>query len=186
MNPITLSIYLIWFISEILVNRLTRSKNQSNNGNDKNSLALIWLTVVLAVTASVVIAMNFSYPISSSTSILYVGLSVILFGVILRFTIIRSLGIFFTADVTIRENHALKTNGFYKFIRHPSYFASLLSFAGFGLSLNNWVSFLLVTFSIFAAFIYRIKVEEIALINHFGPQYLDYKKSTKGLIPFIF
>ncbi|WP_091394853.1 methyltransferase family protein [Flavobacterium noncentrifugens] len=61
------------------------------------------------------------------------------------------------------ENHKLKTDGFYKFLRHPSYFASLVSFVGFGISLNNWIALAIITTAIFTAFAYRIQVEEKVL-----------------------
>ena len=104
----------------------------------------------------------------------------------MRIIVIRSLGREFTSDVTIRENHQLKTSGFYQFVRHPSYAFSLLSFIGFGLSLNNWVSLLLITATIIYVFMRRINVEESALVSQFGDQYLKYKETTSRLIPFLF
>ncbi len=186
MNLLTLTIYTIWFISEILINVLTKSKTESKNSKDKNSLRIIWLTIAISIAVSVLIATNFWFPISVNGSLILVGLSLIILGVVLRLIIIKSLGAFFTSDVAICETHQLKTDGFYAFLRHPSYFASLLSFMGFGLSLNNWISCLIITISIFTAFMYRIKVEETALIHHFGTDYLAYKKRTKALIPFIY
>jgi protein-S-isoprenylcysteine O-methyltransferase Ste14 len=100
--------------------------------------------------------------------------------------IIKTLGQMFTADVTIKRNHKLKKGGFYKYLRHPSYSASLLSFVGFGISLKNLISLMLVIILILTAFIIRIRVEEKELIEHFGSENLDYKKGTKGIIPFIY
>jgi isoprenylcysteine carboxyl methyltransferase (ICMT) family protein YpbQ len=39
---------------------------------------------------------------------------------ILRLAIIATLGQFFTVEVTIKQNHKLKKDGFYKYLRHPS------------------------------------------------------------------
>lgn len=41
-------------------------------------------------------------------------------------------GEFFTVQVAIKEDHQLKTDGYYTNVRHPSHTASLLSFIGFG------------------------------------------------------
>jgi len=118
--------------------------------------------------------------------ITYLGLALIVIGVIIRLIIIKSLGSFFTANVTIKQNHKLKTDGFYRFLRHPSYTALLLSFIGFGISLNNWISLMIIVITILIVFINRIRIEEKVLIEYFGQEYLDYKKTTKALIPFIY
>lgn len=163
-----------------------RSKASDKQNSDKSSLSLIWITIIISIALSAYISMNYYIPISANNIVRYLGLFMILAGVVLRLIIIKSLGQFFTVDVTIRQNHVLKKDGFYSYLRHPSYFASLFSFVGFGLSLNNLISLLITTLSVLIVFIYRIKVEERALIEHFDEEYLEYKKSTKGLIPFIY
>ncbi|MFT4030783.1 MAG: isoprenylcysteine carboxylmethyltransferase family protein [Siphonobacter sp.] len=186
MNNLFILVYSSWFLSELLLNRLMHSKADDRQNTDQGSLSLIWITIMISISIAVVVSNLYYWPIRKGILIQYVGLIVIIAGMVLRLTVIASLGSFFTVDVTIRENHTLKKDGFYRYLRHPSYFASLLSFVGFGLSLNNWISFLIVVVAIVGAFRYRIKVEEQALINQFGQDYLDYKKSTKGLIPFLF
>lgn len=177
--------YVIWLISEIALNRMLHSNSTDKQGADKNSLLIIWVIIVTAVTGAVFIANKFAMPISANGVIKYVGLGVILCGVVLRIIAIRTLGKFFTVDVTIRQNHQLVKNGMYKYFRHPSYTASLLSFIGFGLSLNNWYSLLIIVATIVAVFTMRIRIEERALTTQFGEQYLQYKKQAWGLVPFI-
>jgi protein-S-isoprenylcysteine O-methyltransferase Ste14 len=104
----------------------------------------------------------------------------------LRLTAIISLGRFFTVNVAIREGHTIKQDGMYKYVRHPSYAASLLSFLGFGISLNNWVSLLVVFVPVTIAFLYRIKVEEAMLSAGLGDAYTAYKKRTYRLLPGIY
>ena len=87
--------------------------------------------------------------------------------------------------MAITEGHQLKMDGFYSIVRHPSYFASWLSFVGYGISLNNWVSLVIVATMILGAFLYRISVEEKVLIGQFGDAYLKYREATKAIIPFI-
>ena len=186
MNAVFTITYLVWGLSEVLINRLLRSKASDKSGMDKNSLGLIWLGVLIGIGLAVFISMKYSFPISDNYSVKYIGLAIIVSGIILRLIIIKSLGAFFTADVTIRQDHKLKTNGFYKFVRHPSYSASLLSFIGFGISLNNWISLLIILVVVLIVFMNRIKTEERALIGFFGEDYVAYAKSTKTLIPYIY
>jgi len=164
---------------------MLRSKGTDKQNADKNSLAIIWITVVAAITLATVIAMNFYFPIAVNPVIKYVGLAIIYLGILLRLAAIVGLGRFFTVDVTIREDHRLKQDGLYKYLRHPSYFASLLSFIGYGISLNNWISLILVVVAVLIVFKMRINIEEKALIEQFGAEYLEYKKKVKGLIPFV-
>ena len=186
MNLIFLSVYAVWLVSEILINRLLKSNATDTQNLDKNTLKIIWATIIVTNSLSIIIANIYYFPIYSDKTFRFVGLIIILTGCILRFLSIRSLGRQFTADVTIRQGHQLKTDGMYKYLRHPSYSASLLSFAGFGISLNNWLSLILLLSAVTVAFNIRINVEETALINQFGPDYLDYKKKTYRLIPFLF
>lgn len=186
MNPAFTIIYLIWFLSETLLNRLLHSKSTDKQNADKNSLLIIWVTVVAAIILAMYISISYYFPIYPDVIIRYAGLAIIMFGIILRIAAVLSLGKFFTVDVTIREDHKLKKDGLYKYLRHPSYFASLVSFIGFGISINSWPGLILIVVSVMTVFIFRIKIEEKILIGQFGAEYLDYKKRTKGIIPFLY
>ncbi len=178
--------YIIWFLSEILISRFFHSKKTDKQNVDKGSLYLIWIIIFISIFTAVYISNKYFVPLLKDSNIEYFGLFLVYLGIILRLAIIKTLGHFFTVDVTIKQNHRLKKDGFYKHLRHPSYSASLLSFIGFGISLNNLISLTLVFILILTAFIIRIKVEERTLIEHFGSEYLDYKKTTKAIIPFIY
>ena len=164
---------------------MLRSQSTDKQNADKNTLTIIWLTVVIAITLATFISIYFYLPISKNAAIKYIGIAVIYFGILLRLASIVGLGRFFTVDVTIRKDHKLKTDGLYQFLRHPSYFASLLTFIGFGISLNNWLSLLLVTAAVIVVFRMRIDIEEKILIEQFGDEYQAYRKRVKGLIPFV-
>jgi hypothetical protein len=51
----------------------------------------------------------------------YVGLALLTLGGTLRVAAVFALGRRFTELVAIQENHRLKTDGLYRYIRHPSY-----------------------------------------------------------------
>jgi len=186
MNLIFTITYSIWFLSEILINSLLRSKETDKPNVDKGSMYLIWIIIFVSIFTAVFVSNKYYAPLLKDSNIEYFGLLLIYIGIILRLAIIKTLGHFFTVDVTIRQNHRIKKDGFYKHLRHPSYSAALLSFIGFGISLNNLISLTLVFILVLTAFIIRIKVEERVLLEHFGSEYLDYKKNTKGIIPFIY
>ncbi len=179
-------IYSIWFISEVLVNRLLRSGQDDKKHQDKGSIRIIWITILVANTSGIVIASFLSRPISNLILLPYFGLFLMIAGMIFRFISIWSLGKMFTVDVTIRDKHMIKKDGLYKLIRHPSYSGALVTFVGFGISLNNWISLIIICVPVAMAFLHRIKIEERLLIDQFGLDYINYMKKTYRLIPWIY
>jgi protein-S-isoprenylcysteine O-methyltransferase Ste14 len=179
-------IWIAWLLSEIFLNRLWRSKIANSKELDKNSLNLIWISIVVSMTLGILCSNYWVAPIVTNSALLYIGSALIVIGMIIRFIAIRTLGKFFTVDLAIHGNHSLVQHGLYKTIRHPSYTGSLLSFFGFGLSLNNWISLIIIFVPILITFINRINIEEKLMLSQFGPDYETYKKKSKRLIPGIY
>ena len=94
-----------------------------------------------------------------------------------------ALGKFFTVDVATHDDHSLVDTGPFRFVRHPSYTGLLLEFCGFGVSLGNGLSLLVVILPIVAALAYRMRVEEAALRRVLGAPYDAYCARTKRIIP---
>jgi protein-S-isoprenylcysteine O-methyltransferase Ste14 len=163
-----------------------RSKNADSKELDKNSLSLIWIAIIASMTLGIFIAIYWAVPMINTNLLLYLGSAFILAGMIIRFIAIRTLGKFFTVNLAIQGNHRLIKNGLYRNIRHPSYSGSLLSFLGFCLSLNNWLSLIIIFIPVLITFINRINIEEKLLFEQFGSEYEEYKKRTKRLIPMIY
>ena len=179
------TVWIIWLSSEIIINRSFRTTYHKLS-HDKGTLRMIWITLAASITSGVLVAIFTSHFISHHILIPYTGLLIILMGLIFRFYAIISLGRFFSVNVSITTAHKLKTDGIYRYIRHPSYLGSLVSFAGMGLSLNNWISLIIIFVPVLIAMLNRIRIEEKVLTEHFGNEYLEYKRKTKRLIPFVY
>lgn len=179
-------IYFGWLLSEVLLNRLLRGSDSDKKQQDKGSLLLIWLIIIASTTGAGAITGYIKGTIYPSIFINYAGLILIIVGIIIRFTAIAQLGRLFTVMVTIREGHLIKKDGLYKYLRHPSYAGSLLSFLGYGLSMNHWYSLVIAFVPVLIVFIYRMNVEEKVLLSQFNGEYEDYIKHTKRIIPFIY
>lgn len=181
---------LLWLATEVFYKQRLSSNETDKKGKDKSSLNILWVIIILSISLSIFVSyIRFStlaLTIVKDQWIVYLGLILIFTGILSRIFIVRSLGKYFTVDVTIRQDHKIKKDGFYSVLRHPSYAASLLTFLGLGLYLNNWLSLIIACVPPFLAFSYRIAVEEKALVEQFGQDYLDYRKSTKKLIPYIY
>jgi protein-S-isoprenylcysteine O-methyltransferase Ste14 len=179
-------IWICWVLSEFLLNRIFRSDMSNSKELDKNSWRVIWLTIGISITLGVLCKKFIDIPIAGSIYIGYLGLSFLICGMIIRFIAIYTLGKFFTVDLAIKEDHKLVKNGLYKYIRHPAYSGSLLSFLGLGLSMNNWLSMIVIFVPVLLAFSNRIRIEEKLLLDQIGLEYGAYMKNTKRLVPFIY
>lgn len=114
------------------------------------------------------------------------GFAVMAFGVGTRFLAIHQLGKLHMPVVAIQADHPLMDQGLYSQVRHPSYLGAIVALTGFGLALGNWVSALMVLVAALISYGYRIHVEEMALMKGLGDRYVDYRRRTKRLIPWIY
>ena len=64
------------------------------------------------------------------TPLAAVGLTLSIFGGLLRMYCFNTLGRFFTFDFCIRRDHKLVTTGPYSIVRHPSYSGFIIAYVG--------------------------------------------------------
>jgi len=91
----------------------------------------------------------------------------------------------YSGTVVIREGHQLVTHGIYRFIRNPMYFGVIMALLGLPMFASSLYGVLTMSLLI-PLFLNRIRMEEKLLTEEFQEQYLEYKSTTKRLIPFIF
>lgn len=115
----------------------------------------------------------------------WAGIVILLIGMVLRWGSIWFLGRYFTGRVQIQDDHELISRGIYRWLRHPSYTGGIMIFIGIALSINNWLALIVNLLIIAGAYLYRIKIEERALINYFGDAYKEYMKRTWRIFPYL-
>ncbi len=177
---------IVWVGSEILLTRMKHS-DQTSSRRDSHSIRILWLTISLSIAAGVFVRVRGigSLPIESSPMSLG-GLTLIVAGLLLRWIAVLNLRKYFTVDVAILKDHTIVNTGLYKHLRHPAYAGALLSFIGLAFTFANWMSLLVIVIPTTWAFLYRIRVEERALLQHFGESYRTYCSSTYRLVPWIY
>lgn len=111
------------------------------------------------------------------------GSLVALSGVALREWAILTLGRLFTQSVMIREQHAVVATGPYRWLRHPAYTGTLLTLVGLMLTLDNWLSVVVITVGFFVGHVPRIRVEERVLEENLGEPYREFERTRKRLVP---
>jgi protein-S-isoprenylcysteine O-methyltransferase Ste14 len=133
------------------------------------------------------------------TSTLVLGYILMIIGSLGRLWCYKTLGIFFTYEITIRQSHKLIRTGPYAYVRHPSYTFILILVTGMFLVhqrlanflpnnqftqilfgplaiLANWIMLILV-------FMKRVVREEEELKKKFGKEWTQYTSETKRFIP---
>ncbi len=96
----------------------------------------------------------------------------------------RHLGRNWSAEVVVKEGHALIRSGPYAHVRHPIYTGILLAFLGTAVSIGEWRALLAVPFALLA-FVLKSRLEEGRMRQTF-PEYELYQRETAALIPFIY
>ncbi|MDQ3118894.1 MAG: isoprenylcysteine carboxylmethyltransferase family protein [Verrucomicrobiota bacterium] len=186
--PLSLKLGLVYLISEILLTVTRRSCSRTGTKQDRSTLRMLWLVIVLSIAAGVCLAQYFpaAAALAHGREIAFIGVALFVAGLFLRWWAIITLGRFFTVDVSIEKDHEVVERGPFRLVRHPSYSGVLLAFVGFALTLGNWMAGLVVLLPIALAFNYRMKVEEEALSDALGSRYTDYMKRTKRLVPLVY
>ena len=115
--------------------------------------------------------------------IAWFGVALGVCGLALRLWAVMTLRERYTRTLLIQEHHPIESNGPYRWVRHPGYLGSLLCFAGVALASANLIVLIASIAATFAAYIYRIKVEDQMLTAALGPAYAEYRKHVGALVP---
>lgn len=94
------------------------------------------------------------------------------------------LGRNWSAMVTVKQDHQLVRSGPYSIVRHPIYSGLLLAGLGTALAVGEVRGFLAVALA-FVGWLIKSRSEERFMIEEFGDEYLEYRRRTGGLVPFI-
>ena len=179
------TIALVFFLSEVILLIFKRAGKKQTDNRDRNSMALLWTIILVSIALAV------SYTIMFPTAIpgkflKLAATATLIVGTVIRWTAIYQLKNAFTVDVAISKDQKLKSDGLYRYLRHPSYTGLLLDFFGLSLFLNSAIAVVIIMIPVFLGLIYRVGIEEKALMEAFGKEYEAHCARTKRFIPFIY
>ncbi len=95
-----------------------------------------------------------------------------------------TLGKNWSGTVTIKKDHELVQKGPYALSRHPIYTGALTALTGTALSVGTPRVLLALPFAL-GAFLFKMRIEEKFMSEHFGATYADYTRRVKRLVPFV-
>lgn len=103
----------------------------------------------------------------------------------MQVAVYKSLGSVYTTEAVILKNHKLKTDGYYKLIRHPQYLFQLIADIGAGIALLSWLVLPAVLLVALPLVILRARLEERILREYFKEEFDGYKKRSGFFIPWL-
>src|SRR5260370_29906560 len=176
-QPLPLLVFWLTFLTwacfwVIMALRKNTASSAADRGSRLVIVASLWSGVILAfLIAWLVPAARIS---GSGWVLVIIGASLVGAGIGLRIWAIRTLGRFFRTVVVIQQDHQLVDDGPYHLPCHPIYAGTLLSVAGVGIGLGNWLSIVAAVALTLVGFVRRIIIEDAARRDQFGPSYLAY------------
>jgi protein-S-isoprenylcysteine O-methyltransferase Ste14 len=185
-NIVFVSIIGLWIFSEFvgggIIPRLQR-RGKEVTIQDKGSNLVLRVSLYVSIVIAFFLAVNNTAMLSHW--FFYLGIVLIVVGIIVRQWAIFTLGRFFTLTVGIQKNQKVVDYGPYRFIRHPSYLGLLIALLGIGVALQSWEGVLAIMVISGLAIGYRIYIEEKVMVLELGDDYVQYMKRTKRLIPYV-
>lgn len=112
----------------------------------------------------------------------WAGIALTWVGVVVAVWARYCIGEYWSARVTLKEDHQLIRSGPYAFVRHPIYTGMFLASAGTALVVGEWRGVVAVTLMLVAHSRKALR-EESFLTQEFGDEYTSYRRSTGFLFP---
>jgi protein-S-isoprenylcysteine O-methyltransferase Ste14 len=183
---LAVALSVAWGVSEqAFARRNRRAVGPTSHEGDKGSFH--WISASVVVGMSMAGAFGFS-GVGGVTNVHVwelLGAVVLVVGTAIRLHAIAALAKHFTSRVTILAEHKLVRGGLYRYVRHPSYLGQILILVGIGALMANVVALLTAPLMTTVALLWRIRVEERAMAEHFGAAYEEYRKTTWRLLPLV-
>lgn len=194
MDPINLLLGINLFVSTAanfsgakkgLKSSITKAQNKPNTYLQKTPLNVSALVLVVIILAIFEIGTIGKENLNEFGNVRIAGLIVFIIFSWTQIWSFKFLGKNYSQEIIVAKDQELITTGPYKLIRHPQYLSQMLSDLGAAVALGGFVALPLVIIFEIPLFILRAKKEEEIMLPHFGNKFLEYKKRSGFMIPFV-
>eukprot|EP01095_Lingulamoeba_sp_RSL-Kostka_P009507 TRINITY_DN3307_c0_g1_i1.p1 TRINITY_DN3307_c0_g1~~TRINITY_DN3307_c0_g1_i1.p1 ORF type:complete len:204 (+),score=27.66 TRINITY_DN3307_c0_g1_i1:54-665(+) len=187
------------YITEKVLREKSATSMKGGN-NDKNTTNFTLITLISVIFLPIIYDLLFRSGLMPNLNNLFlanfnesllfnyyiVSCLIIITGIIVRWFAMKELGEFFSRTLKTTKNQRVIKTGIYKFVRHPGYLATTLAHLGYILICSNIILNIILVPLWCGNYYMRITSEEEMLIKEFKQEYIEYKKNSKFIIPFIF
>jgi protein-S-isoprenylcysteine O-methyltransferase Ste14 len=176
-------VFFLVYLPEFGVIR--RSRPQSGESVDRGSMLVIMIAAWIGYPIAFSLAKSQRFHLGHEKLWFFLGLGLLISGSLLRRYCWRALGQFFTGNVRVQQGQTIVQNGPYRLVRHPSYTGGTMMHVGCGFALVNWMAVLVLFATTAIGYLYRVRVEEKALVSGLGEAYREYMQRTKMFVPYL-
>jgi protein-S-isoprenylcysteine O-methyltransferase Ste14 len=138
------------------------------------TIQFVLLAIIFFVPAGTPAAATPSWIIDFGSFIVWPGLGLVIFSIL-------KLGSSLTTSPIPKDDAKLKTDGLYKWIRHPIYTGLMVTTLGVALEAGS-ISKLFFVAGLIVLFDYKAKWEEAFLLKRY-PEYRTYMSTTGRFVP---
>ena len=174
-----------WGMMELGQRQGERREGATRIRDGGGRLALLACLIAMAVVANLAPLVVPEAAIRPGVAAFAAGMVVLLAGLVLRGWSFKALGQYFTHTVMVSSDQPVIATGPYRVLRHPSYAAILLACIGIGLAAANWADLAGLLLLNLTALLWRIHIEERALLATLGDRYRAYAAQHKRLVPLV-
>jgi protein-S-isoprenylcysteine O-methyltransferase Ste14 len=176
-----IAIFVLWAISGIASKQTVRTQD------DWRGRASVWVVMLgwfLLFNSGADLGPLSTRFVPQTPATAYVGLAMAITGLAFAVWARIYIGRDWSAAVTLQAGHKIARTGPYAIVRHPIYSGFMLASLGTAIALGT-VAGLVGTALVVVAWGYKSRLEEVFLVEHFGAEYVQYRRDVKGLIPFV-
>ena len=116
-------------------------------------------------------------------ALVMIGMFAVIASVVGRNWAIKTLGVYHSIHVEIRDRHQLIQSGPYRYVRNPYYLSNAIEAMGLLLVVRSRVALLTVVFVYIPLLVHRLLVEENALNKKFDGLFDEYTKHVPRIVP---
>jgi len=181
-NNLFLWIFIGVYAVDYIVPRFTNPNYQRKSlASDNGSYLVILIAIFLEISLSIYFRMDNIGTLAGAFQ--WLGLILMVAGAAFRQWALIHLGRFFSRTVQIESEHKVISTGPYRWIRHPAYTGMIAVYTGLSMAIGTWLGTLTAFVVVTASLLYRIRVEEQALLTALGNEYREYRQQTWQLFP---
>lgn len=144
-----------------------------------------WALAMKASTFPWIVRGLLATPLPAMPAAAWAGVAVGVLGLAVRLWAVLTLRERYTRTLLTHEQQAVERGGPYRWVRHPGYLGSLLALNGVAMASGNAAVLVASLAATFAAYAYRIRVEDQMLVSAFGETYAAYRREVGALLPFV-
>ena len=183
---IVAALWLAWGVYWFVAARHVKPAVQSEAAGTR---ALRLFPLILCVILFVSPRALLPYPLGLrwlplSWSWYFLGVALVVVGLALSAWARWHLGSNWSGVISLKQGHDLVRSGPYRLLRHPIYAGLLLAMLGSAIAWGDWRGVLAFALAV-VAIVPRIGAEDALMAKTFGETYLDYRRRTAAIIPFL-